>query len=64
LLSDVRLGIDTGLIDEVDAGVIKKLMVALQPACLQAGAGKELEGMERDMERALVINKRMGTGKV
>jgi protein arginine kinase len=64
LLSDVRLGIDTGLIDEVDAGVIKKLMVALQPACLQAGAGRELEGMERDMERAFVINKRMGTGKV
>ncbi|MBS4021225.1 MAG: protein arginine kinase [Dethiobacter sp.] len=64
LLSDVRLGIDSGLIDEVDGSVMKELMVMLQPACLQVWTGKELDGLERDMERARLINKRLGAGKV
>jgi hypothetical protein len=36
----------------------------LQPACLQVWTGKELDGLERDMERARLINKRLGAGKV
>ncbi len=64
LLSDVRLGIDTGLIEDVDGGIMKELMVMLQPACLQAGMGRELDGMERDTERARMVRKRLGTGKI
>lgn len=57
LLSDVRLGIDTGVIDEPLRGVLKKLMVLQSPACLQVSAGRQLNGMERALERARLIRK-------
>ncbi|MBS4031130.1 MAG: protein arginine kinase [Clostridiales bacterium] len=60
LLSDVRLGIDLGLIEEVSANILKELMVLLRPACLQTEAGRELDGMERDRERARLIRQRLG----
>jgi protein arginine kinase len=60
LLSDVRLGIDLGLIDEVSANILKELMVLLRPACLQTETGRELDGMERDRERARLIRQRLG----
>jgi protein arginine kinase len=61
LLSDVRLGIDLGLIDEVSGNILKELMVMLRPACLQMEAGRELQGLERDRERARLIRKRLTT---
>ncbi len=60
LLSDVRLGIDSGLIGDVSGNVLKELMVLLRPACLQMEAGRELDGMERDRERACLIRKSLG----
>ena len=60
LLSDVRLGIDLGLIDDVSANILKELMVLLRPACLQTESGRELDGMERDRERARLICQRLG----
>lgn len=61
LLSDVRLGIDLGLINEVPGQILKELMVLLQPACLQTEAGRELSSMERDRERARLIRMRLET---
>lgn len=61
LLSDVRLGIDLGLIDQVSGNILKELMVMLRPACLQMEAGRELQGLERDRERARMIRKRLTT---
>jgi protein arginine kinase len=59
LLSDVRLGIDLGLIEEVSGNILKELMVLLKPACLQREAGHVLEGLDRDRERASLIRKRL-----
>lgn len=59
LLSDVRLGIDLGLIHEVSGNILKELMVLLRPACLQMEAGRVLDGTERDRERANLIRKRL-----
>ena len=59
LLSDVRLGMDLGLITEVRGNILKELMVLLRPACLQMEAGRELDSIDRDRERASLIRKRL-----
>ncbi|MCW3491431.1 protein arginine kinase [Dethiobacter alkaliphilus] len=59
LLSDVRLGIDLGLIEEVSGNILKELMVLLRPACLQMEAGRELDSLDRNRERAGLIRKRL-----
>ncbi|MDW7651133.1 MAG: protein arginine kinase [Bacillota bacterium] len=59
LLSDVRLGIDLGLIDEISGNILKELMVLLRPACLQTEAGRQLDSLDRDRERARLIRKRL-----
>jgi protein arginine kinase len=57
LLSDVRLGMDLGLIEEVQGNILKELMVLLKPACLQMEAGRDLDGLDRDSERARLIRR-------
>lgn len=63
LLSDVRLGMDLGLITEVHGNILKELMVLLRPACLQMEAGRELDSIDRDRERASLIRKRLSAQK-
>ncbi len=55
LLSDVRLGLETGLIYDSPCLMMKELMVMIQPACLQVTTGKDLDGVERDLARARLI---------
>ena len=55
LLSDVKLGIHLGIIDEVTPETINHLMIVIQPATLQKSLGKSVEAQERDMERAEII---------
>lgn len=55
LLSDVRLGLETGLVNEVTGLKMKELMIMIQPACLQVAAGKDLDGVERELARARLI---------
>ncbi|MBS4008972.1 MAG: protein arginine kinase [Clostridium sp.] len=57
LLSDVRLGVDLGLIREVPGTILKELMVLLRPACLQLEAGHVLEGVDRERERARLMRR-------
>ena len=59
LLSDVRLGIDLGLIEGVPSNILKELMVLLRPACLQMEAGRTLDSLDRNRERACLIRKRL-----
>ena len=59
LLSDVRLGIDAGLITEVDGKVLGELMVLTRPAYLQKLVGRELSPFERDFHRAAHVRERM-----
>ena len=72
-LSDVRLGIDMGLIQDVDVTILNECMVFMQPGFLQKYAGTTLNTSERDMFRAKLVkgtiaengrkteNKRRGT---
>lgn len=58
-LSDVRLGIDLGIIKGVSAGILKELMVATQPGFLQQQYGTEMNPGLRDVKRAALIRERM-----
>jgi protein arginine kinase len=58
-LSDVRLGVDMGLIVGVSANVMNELMVMTQPGFLQQYAGKRLNAEQRDIRRARLIRERL-----
>ncbi len=55
LLSDVKLGVDLGIIKELNDGKIKKLELYTKSGNLQKYFGKTLEGYEREIKRAEVI---------
>jgi len=59
LLSMVRLGIDLGVIKEVDKKAINELFIMIQPAHLQKIEGKKLSTIERDSKRAALIRKKL-----
>ncbi len=51
-LSDLRLGIETGLFEALDLAQVDELLFRIQPAFLQETAGRELPPSERDSFRA------------
>lgn len=55
LLSDVWLGVETGLISEVTSQVVKELLFLNRAAILQKLIGRELAPEERDYYRATMI---------
>lgn len=59
-LSDVRLGIDLGIVQNVSASVLEELLVMTQPGFLQQYAGKMLSAEERDIRRAQLIRESFG----
>ncbi|WP_010528959.1 protein arginine kinase [Lentibacillus jeotgali] len=58
-LSDVRFGIDSGIIENVSRNILNELMVLTQPGFLQQYAKKTLTPNERDVLRASLIRERM-----
>jgi protein arginine kinase len=58
-LSDVRLGIDTGIIQNVSANVLNELTVMTQPGFLQRYFGEKLSPDDRDARRAEIIRERL-----
>lgn len=60
LLSMVRLGIDLGLIMDVDRKNINELFIMIQPAHLQKIEGKKLSASARDIKRASLIRAKIG----
>lgn len=58
-LSNVRLGIDLGLIDNVDGNILNELMILTQPGFLQQYAGEILSSEQRDQRRASLIRERL-----
>lgn len=54
-LSNVRLGKEMGIINDVDYNKITKLMIQIQPASIQKNVDKELTKEERDARRADLI---------
>jgi protein arginine kinase len=61
-LSAVRLGVHLGLLPDLDAGAVNRLLVLTQPGHLQARAGKELEAAERDVQRAALLRRVLDGG--
>jgi len=51
----VRLGVDVGIIQELDHKTLNELFIMIQPAHLQKIEGKKLNTFERDTKRADVI---------
>ncbi|TCP24133.1 protein arginine kinase [Scopulibacillus darangshiensis] len=58
-LSDVRLGIDLGLIKGVSRSILNELMVLTQPGFLQHYFKEALSPDERDIKRATLIRERL-----
>jgi protein arginine kinase len=60
LLSDVRLGIDMGIINTIKPFALNELEVAIRPAHLQKKVGQEMDSVQRDIKRAEVIKEKLG----
>lgn len=59
LLSMVRLGIDVGVVKDVDKATMNELFIMIQPAHLQKIEGKKLSAPERDEKRAKLIRSKL-----
>nr|WP_295975120.1 protein arginine kinase [uncultured Bacillus sp.] len=58
-LSDVRLGIDMGYIENISRNILTELMIVTQPGFLQQYSGGPLRSEERDIRRAALIRERI-----
>lgn len=54
LLSKVRMGIEMGIITDIDVTKINELLVKVQPATLQIIENRELDSRERDVVRSKI----------
>jgi protein arginine kinase len=59
LLSAVRLGVDLGIIKDVDLDTVNDILLSTQPAHLQKILGVNGEAFERDIRRADLIKKKL-----
>ena len=59
LLSAIRLGVDLGVVKNLDRRMVNELLILTQPAHLQKLEGKILNANERDMKRAELIRERL-----
>ena len=59
LLSMVRLGVDMGLINDIDRRAVNELFILTQPAHLQKIEGRLLSSAQRDVKRANLIRRRL-----
>lgn len=62
LLSSVRMGINLGLISDVEIPTINQLFIQTQPAHLQKIRGTELGSDDRNIERAIYLQRFLGKG--
>lgn len=61
-LSDVRLGIDLELIEDVEMTILNELMIFMQSGFLQHYEGEELTSEELDISRAKLFRERLKNG--
>ena len=60
LLSSVRLGVNLGLLGNVDIATVNELFILTQPAHLQTLEKRDLDPGERDATRAEFIRRQLG----
>ncbi len=63
LLSDVRLGVDMGIIKDIKIESLNEIILYLQPANLQRLSDRPLTPEERDVQRAELIRTKLGMAK-
>lgn len=59
LLSDIRLGVDLGIIDSIPISLLNEIMVGTQVASIQKSAERELSPIERDILRAEIVREKL-----
>ena len=59
LLSSVRMGVNLGLINDVEIPTVNKLFIHTQPAHLQKLTGMELSSSDRNIERATYLRRHL-----
>ncbi|MFA6142198.1 MAG: protein arginine kinase [Candidatus Omnitrophota bacterium] len=59
LLSAIRLGVDMGIVKNMDRRMVNELFILTQPAHLQKLEGKALNSNERDIKRADLIREKL-----
>lgn len=62
LLSNVRLGVELGIIEGIDTTVLNRLLVDTQPATLMKIEGSELSVESRDTKRAQYVREKLKRG--
>jgi len=60
LISNVRMGIEMGIIKDVKTETLNSLLVEIQPATLQLITSSKLSEKDRDINRAKLIRNRLG----
>ncbi len=60
LLSDIRLGVDMGIIENIPIKLLNEIMIETQTASLQKQNGMELSAGERDIIRAEMVRNKLG----
>jgi protein arginine kinase len=55
LISDVRLGVDLGLLRQVPLEILNELLTLISPGCLQYLKGRNLSPYELNLERAIRV---------
>jgi protein arginine kinase len=63
LLSSVRMGINLGLVDDLEIPTVNELFIHTQPAHLQKIQGKALEVDDRNIARATYLRNRLSGGR-
>jgi protein arginine kinase len=63
LLSSVRMGINLGLIDDLEMPTVNELFIHTQPAHLQKIRREHLESAERNVARASYLRMRLAGGE-
>lgn len=61
LLSDIRLGADMGIIDNIPSQLLNEIMIETQTASIQKFSGRELSPEERDIIRAEMVRGKLET---
>lgn len=59
LLSNVRIGMFTGLISNADYAKLNRLNEQIQPAAMMVNAQKDMTPQERDIQRAKLLNEEL-----
>ena len=63
MISDGRLGVALGILNDVDEKSFNKIMASIGPASVQKAAGKIMEPAERDRMRSIVVREVLKKGE-